>query len=78
MDNLKQMRIDVKKYIDNADDKVVKMMHAMLEIDADNNWWESMPDTIKADVETSLAQADKGQLIPHEEIQKKYSKWLAK
>ncbi len=30
------MRNEVKKYIDSADEKVVKMVHAMLEVDADD------------------------------------------
>ncbi len=41
------MRQEVKRYIETADAKVVKMMHAMLEVDADNDWWDSLPDEIK-------------------------------
>jgi hypothetical protein len=47
----KLMRQEVKKYIDTADVKVVKMMHAMLEVDADNDWLDTMPNNVKADVE---------------------------
>ncbi len=47
----KEMRQEVKKYIDTAHVKVVKMMHAMLEIDADNDWWDTMSNNVKADVE---------------------------
>ena len=78
MDAVKQMRLEVKRYIDTADEKVVKMMHAMLEVNADEDWWESMPDNVKADVEAALSESDKGELIPHEEIKKRYQKWLAK
>ena len=78
MDAVKQMRKEVKQYIDSADEKVVKMVHAMLEVDAENDWWDEMPDNVKADVEAALAEADRGELIPHEEIKKRYSKWFAK
>ena len=78
MDAVKQMRKDVKKYIDTADSKVVKMVHAMLEVDADAGWWDEMPDNIKADVEEAIQQADKGETIPHEEVKKKYPKWFAR
>jgi predicted transcriptional regulator len=54
------------------------MMHAMLEVDAEKSWWDTMPDKVKADVEAAIAEADKGETIPHEEIQKRYKKWLAK
>jgi hypothetical protein len=56
----------------------VKMMRAMLEIDADNGWWGSMPDSVKEDVEVALIEAEKGEVIPHAEILKRYKKWLAK
>ena len=71
MDSVKQMRQDVKKYIETADAKVVKMMHAMLEADAENSWWDTMPDKIKEDVEAAIKEADNGEVIPHAEIQKR-------
>jgi len=78
MDAVKQMRKDVKKYIDTADPKVVKMMHAMLEVDAYAGWWDEMPDNVKADVEEAIRQADNGEVIPHAEIKKKYAKWFTR
>lgn len=76
MNTEKTMRQEVKKYIDTADLKVVKMMHAMLEVDADNDWWDTMPDKVKADVEAALTESEKGKIIPHTEIQKRYKKWV--
>ena len=78
MSAVKKMRSEVKKYIDNADEKVVKMVHAMLEVDAEADWWDAMPDEVRADVETAIRQADKGQLISHEEVKKKYPQWFSK
>ena len=43
MNSEKIMREEVKKYIDTADVKVVKMIHAILEVDADNDWWIQCP-----------------------------------
>jgi hypothetical protein len=74
----KLMRQEVKKYIDIADVKVVKMMHALLEADADNDWWDTMPDKIKDDVEVALIQSKNGQVTPHSEIKKRYQKWIVK
>lgn len=78
MNTEKIMRQEVKKYIDTADVKVVKMMHAMLEVDADNDWWDMMPDKVKADVEAALTESEKGQVVPHAAIQKRYKKWIVK
>ena len=41
MNALKQMRLEVKKYIDSADTKVVKMVHAMLEVEKESGWWQN-------------------------------------
>ena len=78
MDTIKAMRKEVKRYIETADAKVVKMMHAMLEVDADSNWWERLPDEIKTDVEAALAESEKGEVTPHAEIQKRYKKWVVR
>jgi hypothetical protein len=78
MDNIKVLRQEVKKYIETADAKVVRMMHAMLEVDAGSGWWDSLPDEIRADAEAALAESEKGELTPHAEIQKRYKKWLVK
>lgn len=78
MNTVKSLRQEVKKYIDTADEKVVKMVHAMLEVDADNDWWDAMPDNIRADVDAALKESEKGQVISHSEAQKRYKKWIAK
>lgn len=78
MSAVQQMRKEVKKYIDTADEKVVKMVHAMLEVDAEADWWDSMPDSVKANVETALKQAEKGEVLSHEQVKKKFPQWFTK
>lgn len=78
MNTIEIMKQEVKKYIETADPKVVKMVHAMLEVDADNDWWDTMPDKVKADVEAALAESERGDIVPHSEIRKRYKKWLVK
>ena len=78
MDAVKKMRNEVKKYIDTADEKVVKMMHAMLEVDAEADWWDAMPDEVRQEIELSMKQADKGEVLTHEQVKKKYPQWFAR
>jgi len=75
---IRNIREEVKNYIDHADDKIVKMIHAMLEVDMDEDWWSSMPDNVMKDVHTSIAEADEGKTVSHEKIREKYSKWFTK
>jgi hypothetical protein len=74
----KQLRQEIKKYIDVADIKVVKMMHAMLEANADDTWWDTMPDNMREKVEQSLQQSKNGNVTAHSEIKKRYQKWIVK
>lgn len=78
MDAVTKMRNEVKKYIDAADEKTVKMVHAMLEVDADAGWWNTLPDDVKQDVEQSLRQGDGGEVLTHEQVKAKYRQWFTK
>ena len=78
MDPVEKMRSEVKKYIDTADEKVVKMMHAMLEVDAEADWWDAMPDEVRKDVQLSIKQADGGEVLTHEQVKAKYPQWFTK
>lgn len=78
MDAVAKMRDEVKSYIDTADEKVVKMVHAMLKVDADADWWDTMPDAIKQDVEQALQQGDSGEILTHDQVKAKYGQWFTK
>jgi len=73
-----ELRKEVKMYIDHADERVVKMMYAMLEKDAETDWYDEMPDEIKAELEESIAQADRGQVMIHAQVKQKYPQWFTK
>lgn len=76
MDAVKQMRREVKKYIDTADEKVVKMMHAMLEVEQESDWWDDLSDDARASIDRGLKEAQAGKVTPHAVVMKKYRKWL--
>jgi hypothetical protein len=42
------------------------------------DWWDMIDDEEKAEIEEGLAEADRGNVIPHEEVMAKYEKWLSK
>ena len=75
---IKELRKDVKKYIDHADERVLKMVRAMLEADTDAVWWETMPDNVKADINEAILQADRGQVLTHQQVKEKYPQWFSK
>ena len=71
-----KLRIDVKRQIDSADEKSLKMVHAMLEAEEEHDWWDDLSDAAKASIERGLKDAEEGKLTPHHEVMKKYKKWL--
>ena len=72
------LRKQVKKYIDDADDKTVQMVYAMLEAGQQYDFWDELPDNVKVDIDEAIRQADAGELYSHEEVMVKYKKWLTK
>ena len=75
---LMEMRKEVKKYVDKADGKVVKMLYAMMEAEQEDDWWERLPKKVQAEIDEALSDLDNGKGIPHEIVMKKYSKWFTK
>lgn len=72
------LRKEVKKYIDTADEKTLKMIHAMLEVEQESDWWDDLSEEAKASIERGLKDAEAGRVTPHEGVMKKYRKWLSK
>ncbi len=71
------MKKQAKKYLDTSDEKVVKMVYAMLEVDAETDWWDDVSDEAKASIERGLKDAEAGKVTSHKEVMKKYKKWLS-
>ena len=77
MDEVTEMKNLAKKYLDNADEKTIKMVFAMLEVDAEKDWWDDISDEAKKSVERGLQDIENGRVTPHEEVMKRYKKWLS-
>ncbi len=79
----KELRKEVKQYIDHADDRMLEAVHAMLAanqqeaIKISNEWLEEISDEEKTAIEMGLKQLDNGEGIPHKEAIK-HMKWFPK
>ena len=78
MNAVKQLRQKVKKYIDKADETTIKMIHAMLEVKQEKDWWDQLPANVQAEIDEAIKELDKGKGIPHEVVLKKYNKWFSR
>ncbi len=43
-----------------------------------SDWWDEIDEDEKAEIEEGIAQADRGEVIPHNEVMAKYQQWLSK
>ena len=77
MKEIALMKKQVKKYLDTADEKIVKMVYAMLEVDAQKDWWDEVGDEAKASIERGLKDVEAGRVVLHKSAMKKYNKWLS-
>jgi predicted transcriptional regulator len=68
------LRKSVKKQIDNADAKSLKIVSAMLTAEEEYDCWDDLSDAVKSSIEQGLKDAEEGKLTPHKEVMKKYKK----
>jgi len=73
-----QLRKRVKKFIDEANEKELQMIYRMFEVEKEYDWWDELPEEIQQEIDLSVEEVKKGKNIPHEEVMKKYAKWLKK
>lgn len=72
------LKRQVKKFVDKASDKELRMIYNLFEINKEEDWWGVISKEHQKAVKDAIEEADKGQVIPHSEMVKKYSKWLKK
>lgn len=78
MQSVDVLRREVKQYIDQSDERMVRMVYAMLAADQENDWEERISDDERASIERGIKDMEAGRVIPHEEMKAYYSKWLTK
>ena len=73
-----QLRRRIKKFIDEANEKELQMIYRMFEVEKECDWWDELPEEVQQEIDLSAQEAEQGKAIPHEQVIKKYAKWLRK
>ena len=74
-----QVRNNLKKYIDVADEDAIKRINSFIQIDKEqNDEFDDLKDEQERMLNEAIEESDKGLGIPHDEVMKKYAKWLKK
>lgn len=53
-----------------------KTLNEFISLKKKVDWWDEISSAERAEIEEGLAQADNGEVVPHQEVMGKYKKWL--
>ncbi|HTD41614.1 MAG TPA: hypothetical protein VK671_13385 [Mucilaginibacter sp.] len=74
--NIQTEKIElVKRLLDTDDESVIRQVKDIFE-SHEKDFWNDLPEHVKAGIEKSRKQADAGLLTQHEDVIKKYTKYL--
>lgn len=74
-----ELRADLHNMIDKiSDHNILNAVKTLLsgKTAKQADWWDTISEEERTEIEQGLAEADHGELIPHEEVMAKYKKWL--
>ena len=76
--NLQSKKLELVQLILNTEKPaILAKVEAVLKKEKRTDWWDDISQAEKESIEKGLAEADKGELIPHEEVMKEVrSKYL--
>ncbi len=78
MNELEELRKQVKKIVDTASEKELELVFHLLAASKRKDSWDEINFKQKDAIDKGLKQLDNGLGVPHEEVTRKYSKWLKK
>jgi len=71
-------KLNLIKWLADINEPAIIKRFVALKKKQQTDWWDMISAEEKSEIEEGLAQADKGELIPHEEVMAKYQKWRSK
>ena len=80
MAHAKNIDQEIISYLSQLSEKKKKAVLTVVKTFAEETLtlWDMMPDEVRKGVDRSIEQSKKGQGRAHEEVMKKYRKWLSK
>ena len=76
--NLSATKVELTKQLLNSNNiSLIYHIKALFETQ-DIDFWDELHDDVKASIKRGVEQADRGELKSHDEVMRKYKKWLKK
>ena len=74
--DLQTEKIELAKRLLSTDDQAVLQQIKEVFESQDKDFWNDLPEHVKAGIKRGQKQAAEGKLTPHDEVMKKYAKYL--
>lgn len=77
--NVIELKSNLHHLIDKINDKsILNAVRTILskQVEKSDDWWDTISNEERTEIEQGLAEADQGEVIPHDEVMAKYKKWL--
>ena len=59
-----------------SDESIIYKIKLLKEQEKNTDWWDEISDAEKASIKRGIEDVKAGRIVPHEEVKKKYEKWL--
>ena len=59
-----------------SDESIIYKIKLLKEQEKNTDWWDEISDAEKASIKRGIEDVKSGRVVPHEEVKKKYEKWL--
>jgi len=74
--NVQTEKIELaKRLLETENEAVLRQIKEVFE-SHEKDFWDDLPEHVKAGIERGRKQAAEGKLTPHDEVMKKYTKYL--
>lgn len=71
-------KLELIRWLADIDEPSIIKRFIALKKKQQSDWWDNINADEKSEIEEGLAQADNGEVVPHEEVMAKYQKWRSK
>jgi len=75
--NIQNEKLKLIEWITSLqDDSIIERIKLIKMQYSPKDWWDEISDEEKAAIEEGLKDIREGRVVPHEEVKKRYEKWL--
>lgn len=71
------LRKQIKLFVEKADERDLRIIYNLFEM-KNEDWWNEISQQHKSAIKEAITEANKGEVLQHTQMVKKYRKWLKK